>query len=56
VAAPSPEEALHCYLKLTFSEVPENLLNNHRVFYAGDDLDRAFTFLADLDVDIEHPF
>ena len=36
--------------------MPKNLLNCDRVFHASHDLDWAFTLLADLDVNIEHPF
>ena len=32
-----------------------DLLNHHRVFDAGDDLDAAAAALAALDVDVEHP-
>jgi hypothetical protein len=35
--------------------VIENLLDHYRVLDAGDDPDRAFAFLAFIDVDIEHP-
>jgi hypothetical protein len=33
-------------------EVLENLLNSHRIFHTGYDLDRTTAFLTDLDVDI----
>ena len=32
----------------------ENLLNDYRVFFAGDDPERATTDRANLDVDAEH--
>ena len=31
------------------------LLDDRRIFYAGNDLDWAFALLADLDIDVEHP-
>ena len=33
-------------------KVLENLLNDRRVFYAGDDFNRTFALLADLVIDV----
>lgn len=38
-----------------FLQVGEDLLDHHRIFDAGDDLDDAAAFTAGLDVDVEHP-
>lgn len=34
----------------------QDLLDNHRVFNTGNDLDGTFALLSFGDVDIEHPF
>ncbi len=34
----------------------ENLLNHHRIFHTGNDLDRALTLLTDFNFNIEYPF
>jgi hypothetical protein len=35
--------------------VGEDLVDHHRIFDAGNDLDVATAALADLDVDVENP-
>ena len=35
-------------------KVFENLLNDRRVFYAGDDFNRTFALLTDLEIDVAY--